>query len=69
MGFNKITLPEYEELKKIREKFETDEEFVRHVQRKADAITGSVESMDYFFEILQKLQREHFEKKERERGF
>lgn len=58
MGFNKKRLPPLEDLKKIRNSYSSDEEFLIKQFGKADCIIGPLESMDYVKEI---------EKREKER--
>lgn len=55
MGFNKRFLPELSELKKCRERFETDEDFVKYISGKADALLGPSDSMEYFSSLAEKV--------------
>ena len=52
MGFNKRNLPDLEELKIIHKKFETDEDFIKHIIGKADVILGPPESHRYIETVL-----------------
>jgi len=51
MGFNKRYIPELEQLKKIKESCSSNEEFLRKVIGKADALMGPVDSMEYLDKI------------------
>lgn len=51
MGFNKKILPNLEILKSIRERYSSDEEFLRWQFGKADCIMGPDESIEYLREI------------------
>lgn len=55
MSFNKRFLPDLAELKSMRNKFNTDKEFVNWVTKKADVIFGPSESMDYIRELNEKI--------------
>jgi hypothetical protein len=58
MGFNKKFLPEVEDLKKMREKYADDKEFLLRIFSNADAFLGSVESYNYLEKIQKKLQKD-----------
>jgi hypothetical protein len=51
MGFNKRHLPELERLKEIREKMNSDKEFLNIYLYNPDVVLGSVESMNYVKEV------------------
>lgn len=51
MGFNRKRLPPLEDLKRIRDFYSSDEEFLIQQFGKADCIIGPLESMDYLKEI------------------
>jgi len=55
MGFNKKILPALDSLKKIRENYANDSEFLRIFLYNPDAIIGSTESFAY----LKKIEDEH----------
>lgn len=56
MGFNRRYLPEIDQLKELRNKFDNDRDFVKHVIGKSDAILGSSESMGFMEEIHKRIQ-------------
>ena len=47
MGFNKRYLPELDKLREIREKMNSDEEFLNMYLYRPDTVIGSTDSMDY----------------------
>ncbi len=47
MGFNKRYLPELNKIKEIREKMNSDEEFLNMYLYRPDTVIGSTDSMDY----------------------
>jgi hypothetical protein len=47
MGFNKRYLPELDKLREIREKMNSDEEFLNMYLYRPDTVIGSADSMDY----------------------
>jgi hypothetical protein len=47
MGFNKRYLPELDKLREIREKMDSDEEFLNMYLYRPDTVIGSTDSMDY----------------------
>jgi hypothetical protein len=51
MGFNKRYLPELESLKEIREKMNSDKEFLNKYLYRPDVVLGSADSMDYIKEV------------------
>ena len=51
MGFNKRYLPELDKLKVIREKMNSDEEFLNMYLYRPDTVIGSTDSMDYVKEV------------------
>jgi hypothetical protein len=51
MGFNKRHLPELERIKEIREKMNSDKEFLNIYLYNPDVVLGSVESMNYVKEV------------------
>jgi hypothetical protein len=55
MGFNKRYVPELEVLMERRKKYDSDEEFLNSVVGKADALMGSVQSMEYLDSIYEKI--------------
>jgi|688.fasta_scaffold12674_12 hypothetical protein len=55
MGFHRRRIPEIEDLKRIYEDCKDDKEFLTRVVGKADAITGSTESMDFLEAIQEKV--------------
>ncbi len=55
MGFNKRYLPELEDLKKIHQRFDSDEEFLKFISGKADAILGPSESHRYMEEVFERV--------------
>lgn len=58
MGFNKKFLPEVEDLKKMREKYADDKEFLKRIFSNVDAFLGSVESYNYLQKIQKNLQKD-----------
>ena len=64
MGFNKLNLPEINDLQSIREKMQDDVLFLKSYWFKPDAIFGSQESMNYMKEIVKIYE----EQKSRESG-
>lgn len=64
MGFNKLNLPEINDLQSIREKMQDDVIFLKRYWFKPDAIFGSQESMNYMKEIVKIYE----EQKSRESG-
>ena len=56
MGFNKKHLPPLEDLKKIRDYYSSDKEFLERQFGKADCIIGPIDSMDYLKEIEKREQ-------------
>ena len=60
MGFNKRYLPELESLKEIREKMNSDKEFLNMYLYRPDVVLGSVDSMAYVKEIenLEKIKND-----------
>jgi hypothetical protein len=57
MGFNRRHLPELEELKKIREKFETPKDFIKFIVGKSEVLTGPSESHRYLDEIWEDVKK------------
>ena len=51
MGFNKRYLPVLESLKEIREKINSDKEFLNMYLYRPDTVIGSTDSMDYVKEV------------------
>ena len=47
MGFNKIYLPDLPELEILRSKFSCDEDFLRKIIGKSEALIGPSDSMRY----------------------
>lgn len=60
MGFNKRYLPKLESLKEIREKMNSDKEFLNMYLYRPDVVLGSVDSMSYVKEIenLEKIKND-----------
>lgn len=60
MGFNKRYLPELERLKEIREKINSDKEFLNMYLYRPDVVLGSADSMDYVKEVedLEKIKND-----------
>ena len=60
MGFNKRYLPELESLKEIREKINSDKEFLNMYLYRPDVVLGSADSMDYVKDVenLQKIKND-----------
>lgn len=58
MSFNKVQLPEIDELVRLREGFTDDKAFLLHVYKGADAIMGSDEAFDFLDEIENELEKE-----------
>jgi hypothetical protein len=56
MGFNKKFLPEVEDLKKMREKYADDREFLNRIFGNAEAFLGSVDSYEYLKKISDQIQ-------------
>lgn len=55
MSFHKRRLPDLQELKKIHEECDSDEDFIQRVVGKSEALSGSKESLDYLDLIYQKI--------------
>ncbi len=55
MGFNKRYVPELDVLMERRKRYDSDEEFINSVVGKADALIGSVQSMEYLDSIYEKI--------------
>jgi|LauGreDrversion4_2_1035121.scaffolds.fasta_scaffold2407763_2 hypothetical protein len=55
MGFNKRYVPELDVLMERRKRYDSDEEFLNSVVGKADALIGSVQSMEYLDSIYEKI--------------
>jgi hypothetical protein len=55
MGFNKRYIQEIEVLKKRRNDYNSDEEFLNAVVGKSDALIGPKESMDYLDSLYEKI--------------
>ena len=47
MGFNKRYLPDLDKLKEIRDKMNSDKEFLNTYLYRPDVVIGSTDSMDY----------------------
>ena len=60
MGFNKRYLPELDKLREIREKMNSDEEFLNMYLYRPDVVLGSADSMDYVKEVenLEKIKND-----------
>ena len=57
MSFNKVQIPEIDELIRLREGFNDDKAFLLHVYKGADAIMGSDESFDFLESIEDSLEK------------
>ena len=55
MGFHKRAIPELEKLKEIHRESKSDEDFMREVVGKAEAVTGSAESIAYLDQVYEKI--------------
>lgn len=55
MSFHRRFLPDVETLKKIRQNCLNDEDFIKRIRGKADALEGSTESFEYLREIEEKI--------------
>jgi hypothetical protein len=55
MGFNKRFIPDLSSLKKSREEFSSDEEFLKVYLYGSEALIGPTESIQYLKEIEESL--------------
>lgn len=66
MGFNKRYLPDLDKLKEIRDKMNSDKEFLNTYLYRPDVVIGSTDSMDYVKKVESLVkekndnQRSHF---------
>lgn len=58
MGFNTRRLPELKDLIKIRERYNSDEEFLNSYVGKSDAIIGPVDSSDYLEKLAKRVKKD-----------
>jgi hypothetical protein len=58
MGFNIRHLPELKELIKIREKHNSDEEFLDSYIGKSDSVIGPVDSSEYLEKLSKQVNRD-----------
>lgn len=56
MGFNKRYLPELDKLKKMRESFSSDSDFLYNVIGKSCVLIGPSDSMDYLNYIRKEIE-------------
>ena len=63
MGFNRRILPDVKIMEKIKESFPNDEEFLKHIYGKADAVEGSPESFEFINSIRNKIHEEKINNK------
>jgi|TARA_B100000073_G_scaffold39352_1_gene29485 hypothetical protein len=62
MGFNKVHLPEIQDLKQKVEKWGAEYVVGIYKHKRYDAVIGSVESMEYLEELDKKVEKELREK-------
>ena len=55
MSFNKRYIPDLETLKERRKGYQSDEDFLRSVVGKADALIGPVDSMEFLDSIYENI--------------
>ena len=58
MGFNRRIFPDVKIMEKIKESFPDDEEFLKHIYGKSDAVEGSPESFEFIKAIENKIREE-----------
>lgn len=58
MGFDRRNLPELEDLKRTRQRFNDDKKFIKFVVGKADVLVGPSESHRYIEEVYLSIKKE-----------
>ena len=63
MGFNRRILPDVKTMEKIKGSFSNDQEFLKHIYGKSDALEGSSESFEFIKNIENKITSEKINNK------